>query len=117
MPKVYKSEYMNRSRLPQIDKIVESVYSVFQKFMTIIKVFRIESEPDIEERDKVGYLISKTDHDFIKSNSNERSNGDHTKFEEGKNKKSKQADKRDSLNVPITSSLQMTSTMSGSKVI
>jgi len=107
-----KSEYMNRSELSQIDQLVESVYKVFQTLSTTIKELYDNREIDLESKDKVGFIISSNEQDFITAKPKEKKVEEQFDSFKEKAKSARPSDKSNSLAAPPTTSMQTTSLMS-----
>ena len=60
--------YVNRSKLPQIDNLVETVWKLVEKFREALNAKDHDSDISLENRDKIDFAISDIRHEYTKGN-------------------------------------------------
>lgn len=114
--KVDKSQYMNTSKLPQIDKLASALFDLFDKFTNYIRsndMYEDTSDVDLEARDKVGFTLSPSDQLYSINKAKEAFNPEN--FENVK-RKVNTLHPSHGMNTKEGTSMQMTSVLSNSKV-
>lgn len=120
--KLASKEYTNRSELPLIDRLVWSIYASFERFSALLKKSESDSSICLENCDKVGFMISPPETDLATRMNDKTPLPEVQKFDELESQNAgivnsmRPSDKIVSLPVPVTNSMQMTRSMSQSKV-
>lgn len=109
-----RSQYMNRSELPQIDSLAKLLYTTFEQFRTLITEYDSDADFENDDNDVVGYIITPSaEMPFGQRETNSKSKDD----EMVKTIQANQTYKKiESLPIPVTNSTYQTSQMSHSKV-